>query len=324
MAPLPASGGVWTRAALAGHERAAGKAGGRLALAKPIQFRNILLGTDFSASSAAAVPYAAAMARHYEGKVYVAHVSTPETYGFVPPSLGRPRLKQVQAHARTQMAEFIQSARLHGVPHETLFGVGEVVDVFWELVPQHGIDLIAVGTRGRRGLNKLIMGSVAEEIFRLAQVPVLTVSPGSLGRRKPFPFRRILFPTDFSADSERARDVAVSLAEEFEAQLLLLHVTPGPAEDVGAVRELSERIAARLRELLPAERLLRCQVCVEHGSPAEEILRAAAEHKADLIVMGVRGAGALVRMSTTVGSTAHEVVSQARAPVLTVRGIQKS
>src|SRR6185503_18408889 len=107
---------------------------------------------------------------------------------------------------------------------------GEIWDGLEQVISQHNADVIVTGTRGRRGLRKLIMGSVAEEILRVSPVPVLTVHPEA-GQTCPHEPRTILFPTDFSADSMRALAYALSLAQEFQARMIFLHVASSIHDD---------------------------------------------------------------------------------------------
>ena len=123
--------------------------------------------------------------------------------------------------------------QLQGVPHEVLFGVGDVWKVLSRLIGEHDVDLILVGTHGRTAARKLLMGSVAEKIFRQATCPVLIVGPNVPGMKNGGrQFQRILFATDFSKDSLAALPYAVSLTEEDQSQLALLHVVEQPSAGI--------------------------------------------------------------------------------------------
>ena len=168
----------------------------------------------------------------------------------------------------------------------------------------------------RTGLEKVLLGSVAEEIFRQALCPVLTVGPrSSLRPKKPAELSRILYATDFSPESLAATPYAISLAREHRAQLILLHSMKS-SEAASALRHT-------LRDLVPFGADLRCQpdCVVECGAPANKILEVSEGHEADLIVLGVHGAdGHLARIMHFVSSDAYRIVTQAKRPVLTVRG----
>jgi nucleotide-binding universal stress UspA family protein len=196
------------------------------------------------------------------------------------------------------------------------------------------VDLIVIGTHGRTGFRKVVMGSVAEKIFRHASCPVLTIGPGVPSEAPAVEqFHRILFPTDFGGASQHALSYAIALANSSHAKLVLLHVlSPMPvvetgpywylANDVNQRREIVRPAATeRLRNLLPpGTRLFSSpQFEVVFDFPPEGIAAVAAEQKADLILMGVRGAS--LRTGNHIPwAVAHEVLCRAHCPVLTVHG----
>jgi nucleotide-binding universal stress UspA family protein len=189
-----------------------------------------------------------------------------------------------------------------------------------EFVRNHAVDLVVVGTSVRGGLGKVLLGSTAEDIIRVAPCPVLTVGPhvtASVG------VCSIVCATDFSLGSLRAAEFAVSLAHKFQADLTLIHVVEGVLTDSpDRAIQLTEQ---RLREMIPSEPQLPHgpEVVVEIGPVAERILAIAKELIADIIVMGVRGAGAFAETASHFGSIAHRVVALAPCPVMTVGDVQK-
>ena len=289
-------------------------------LSARLRLQNVVLATDFSDASKAAVGYAAAIARTYQGKVYAVHVIVPEVYTYNPPETLPQIEERVQRWAEEQMKTLMGSEQLRHVPHEGMVRHGEVWDALEQVISQHNADVIVTGTRGRRGLRKLVMGSVAEEILRLSPLPVLTVHPEA-GQTRPHEPRTILFPTDFSADSILALAYALSLAQEFQACMIFLHAAPSMPGDAEVRNRLQTFFSDQLRQMIPPETQSWCrqQLVVEFGDPSQAILQCADNYKADLIVMGVRGAGSMVRAATHFGSTAYRVISAARAPVLSVR-----
>ncbi len=294
--------------------------------ARSIRLANALLLTDFSPSSELALPYAVAVARQYSGKVYVVHVISPEMYEYVPPEFV-PRVQmEIQNYGQRRMRELLTHPELEQVPHEGLVREGEIWDTLKELAEELHIDLIVVGTHGRRGLKKALTGAVAEEVLRLARSPVLTVGPQCRGIAPEHRPERILYATDFSADSVQAMAYAISLAEEFGASLVPAYVAPQIGEDPSTRTRFKEFFEERLQQLL-AEQMWRAgpiDYRVKFGVPADGILQAAVEENVDLIVMGVRGAGCLVRAAHRLGTTAERVVSEACCPVLTIRGLGSS
>lgn len=292
-----------------------------------VSMRNILVATDFSHSSDAALAHAASIARRYDAKMFVAHVIRPDAYQLVPPEATTVALEQTRRYAEQQMASLLISGRLRDIPHQVLLGTGELWTVLSEMLGQHEIDMIVVGTHGRTGVRKLLLGSAAEEIFRMAPCPVLTVGPkveapeGAAPAPDPLSRRRFLYATDFTAHSERAAAYAVSLAQENQAHLTLLHVVQESAEVSPHNRaRLVEFFTKRLHDLLPGEAEMWCEpdIKVEFGEPADTILKVAGDTKSELIALGVRRTGTFPGHLPP--ATAYKVVCQAHCPVLTVRG----
>jgi nucleotide-binding universal stress UspA family protein len=227
--------------------------------------------------------------------------------------------------AKTEMERV--DAQLTGLPRDAIIGLGSSL---WEaasrLIEDRHIDLIVMGTHRRTGFKKALLGSSAEEVFRRSHIPVLMNGPAArVGAHSGGRFRCILFATDFNAVSSVAAPYAVSLAQENQAQLVLLHALPLPKPGKSIKPgELSVAEAIhRLEELVPQEAELWCRpkALVEHGEPAGQILAAAKQCNADLIVLGVRGVHALTSVAARlIRDTAYDVVAHAPCPVLTVRG----
>jgi nucleotide-binding universal stress UspA family protein len=195
-----------------------------------------------------------------------------------------------------------------------------------QILSDREMDLVILGTHGRTGAMKFLLGSVAEEIFRRASVPVLTIGPSvrkvahSGGR-----FHRVLFPTAFTPEAQGAAPYAVSMAQENQARLLLLNVMRDPTlkGTDKAGQDSVANVMHQLHELGPqaAELWCRSEATVRFGNPSERILEVASEHDADLIVLGVRDAAGRLGAATHLErTTAHKVVAHAACPVLTVRG----
>ena len=181
-----------------------------------IALRSILMALDFSSASNAALPYALATVRAYDARLYLAHVIRPDVYTLVSPEALSAVLEQAHRNAEQQMAKILVSGRLRGVPHQVLLGQGELWGVLSTMIQQYEIDLVVMGTHGRTGLQKMLLGSVAEQVFRMATCPVLTVGPGVPGDEVPEQVRlhRIVYATDFSPAAESAAGYALSLAQE--------------------------------------------------------------------------------------------------------------
>lgn len=289
---------------------------------KPVQLRNILYATDFSTASEAALGYALAIARRYDSQIFIAHVIRPDVYQMLPPENLTGVLSQIRHYAEQEMANLLISGRFRGVPHQILLEQGQFWPVLSGMIERNGIDLIVVGTRGRTGVQKLLLGSAAEEIFRLAQGPVMTVGPSVSGHAPAeAELRHILYATDFAPASERAAAYALSFAQEHRAHLTLLHVVPDVDQSTATnIARLREFFTKRLEKIVPQEAALWCEpeLAVAFGHPADGVLEVAKARQADLIVLGVRGTAAFPGHLPP--ATAYKIVCQAICPVLTVRG----
>ena len=203
--------------------------------------------------------------------------------------------------------------------------VGELWPTLEEIVQQKKIDLIVIGTHGRTGIARALLGSAAEEIFRKASCAVLTVGPNiSKDTKRRLRMKEILYATDFSPESLGALPYAVSLAQEHQARLTVLNVMEdAKTGDLVHPEHFVEFTMRQLRGLVPPESDRWCepQFKVERGRAAEKIMETAIALGADLIVLGVKGLGGHIGAATHISRrTAHQVVTQAECPVLTVRG----
>ncbi len=288
-----------------------------------ISLKNILYATDFSSTAESALPYALGLAKKFGSTIWAVHVRFPVTYPVVAPE-GIPQVMETAEEQAKQESEQLHK-ELAGVPHKVVIGEGDIWPVIDETVKQQKIDLIVMGTRGRTGIGRVLLGSVAEEIFRRISCPVLTVGPHVSKRaEKQLEMKEILYATDFSPASLAALPYATSLAQENQAKLTLLHVIGEPkAGELVHPEQYVDSTVRQLRKLVPAEAELWCEpkFMVEQGSPAEKIMEVAATCGADLIVLGLRapegGIGATTHLFRPI---AHRVVTQAQCPVLTVRG----
>ena len=289
-----------------------------------VNFHNVLFLTDFSEPSEAAVPFLTAVARAYGSRTFVLNVLLPDPLLYSTPTAINLVEEAQRDTAKAAMQQV--AAQLSGLPYETHVEWGpEVWPIAEEAIRSHGIDLVVVGTHGRTGTEKLLLGSVAEEIFRRSPVPVLTVGPNvSKGMHSGGRFHCVLFATDFSAHSLGALPYALSLAQENQARLILLHVLQHNGLNAPSLSQTAIAAAfSKLKELIPegTDNWCRPETLVESGEPASRILEIGKEHGADLIVLGVRNSAEHLGSAIRLGrATAHKVVVDAPCPVLTVRG----
>jgi nucleotide-binding universal stress UspA family protein len=285
-----------------------------------ISLKNILFATDFSPAADAAAPFAIQIAQRYGAKVYGVHANPFDNYTAAAPeawaAMAEAADKETKEHAQRL------NEQLKGVEHEVVIGEGNIWEVMSNLIKQKEIDLIVLGTRGRTGLGKTLLGSVAEQILRQAACPVLTVGPHVTSQpEKAVRMHEILYATDLAADFPAAAPYAISLAQENQAHLALLYVIENQKTgELVHPAELADSKLSKLRQLVPQEAELWCEprCLVEQGNPPEKILEAADKQGADLIVLGARPARGLATHLNT--GAVHKVVSHAKCPVLTVRG----
>lgn len=279
-----------------------------------ISLQNILFATDFSSCSDGALSYAVGLCQRYGSTLYTVHVVREELSDVQPPDPF-----YLLHSAERKMASLAKADPLRGIQHRALLKEGDVSQVLPELIDELKIDLLVLGTRGRGGLKKLLLGSVAEEILGFALCPVLTVGPHVSGLGAATNLKRILYATGLQRDSAKSLAFAVQLAGREHAQVTLVHVvkplTDAPSDYLEAATEDARK---RIAQLIPAEATVDADFVVDVGMPAERIVKTASERKADLIVMGAHH-GSFARMSAHLPwVTPHQVLCHAGCPVVTV------
>lgn len=276
---------------------------------------NIVVGLDFSPASDLALQYAAAIARQYQGQLHLVHAVQPHAYEepeTLPPETEerlREALERMQATTR----------RLGNIPYRIYAKHGYAAEVLALLAKSSGADLMVVGTHGASGLKKLALGSVAEQVFRQAPCPVLTVGPKAPDPADKVELREILYTTNLLSESYEALRYALCLAEAGSARLTLLHVLEASKPDTAVEYEaIVSPCRKRLQRMIPAEAQLSSapRFRVEFGLAAlDVILQVAAELPSDLLVMDVRRAEAWV---SHLPDKACQLIARAPCPVLTV------
>jgi nucleotide-binding universal stress UspA family protein len=197
------------------------------------------------------------------------------------------------------------------------------------LAAEIGADLVMAATHGRSGWKRALLGSVTDQLLHHLEAPLLTVPPAAPLKTSDFAPSKIVLGCDFSPDSMQAVSHALALAQEYQAELHLVHVLEPSiyrtlekniTELVLRLEEaVRESVGRRLLELLPAEvsDWSRVVTAVLSGTAHGEILQYAKDVGADLIVVGVRGHRNLHEF--LVGSTTDRILRQAPCPVLTLR-----
>ena len=288
-----------------------------------IALKNVLLASDLSPDSQAALAWAQRIAQRYGSKLIVTHVISPAETALVPPEYWGSSMQMIDEAAKGQLDQM--NAGFQDMAHEVRLEHGRLPEIISAEIEQLHIDLLVLGTHGREGAARFVMGSAAEELLRRVRCPVLTVGPKVNGPVcKKVVFREILFATNFGSESLAAVTYAISLAEEFQARLTLLNVMNDEDFDLPTDPQVALKChMERLRKIVPADADLesRPDCIVEFGNGAEQILRVAHERSADLIVLGARPvAGHMVAATHLSAATIHSVIARAMCPVMTVCG----
>ena len=283
-----------------------------------ISLRNVLVATDFAAASSLPLLYALSLVRRYGATLYLAHVVRPDPLRRADTASLRAVVDQAWREGQRLTTDLLVSGELRGVPHKLLIGEGEIWDGLAIMVQDNSIDLIVSGTRGRTGLSKMLFGSVAEQIFRQAPCPVITVGPNAAAPSGQA-LERILYATDFTPQSLHAASYALSLAQHYQARLWLLHVLAEGAS-AGPASLAEEEARIRLTSIIggAGKLAINAEVFAGRGAAGQQILHFAERQSAQLIVLGVThpGQGPFAGRRWNVAS---EVAGRAVCPVLTVR-----
>lgn len=296
-----------------------------------ISVRNVLYATDFSATSEAALPYATAICRKFQSQLHVAHILSDTSLLLMTGGVEYPTFELLYedaiAIAKEKMAAV--QVRLAGIPNRSHLRHGQVWKNLSSIAAENDIDLIVLGTHGRTGLGKLLLGSVAEDILRHARRPVLTVGPKIRGHAKlpeygsgsilapvKLELQRILCAMNFASRSQPLAPTAIALAEQFEARLTLMRVLEDYAKLDSPPGAIEDGVR-RLQAVVPndADLAYAPEIIIEFGCPWACIVKKAMEREADLIVLGARSVDNTTRLPW---STVHQVVAHATCPVLTV------
>lgn len=298
----------------------------------PERIDAILCPTDFSPFSHRSLRHAIAVAQRSGARLKVAHVvpGLPAFTGAAPlPDAVAGLIPQSRSHAEAELRRFVEPAVEARVLVETEVRVGEPWRELRSIAEELPADLVVMGTHGRSGFERFVLGSATEKLLRLLPCPVLSVCREE-GRtwQAPGLVRRILYATDLSDVSLEGMAYTLALALGERAELTLLHVVEelsGLAESIqmpgiGSLGPELERVAGARLGLMVSEANQRFDAEVtgrlSRGRAWREILRIAAEERSDVIAIGP-GHGALEQF--LFGSDAHHVVREATCPVLTLR-----
>jgi nucleotide-binding universal stress UspA family protein len=283
-----------------------------------MDIKNVLVPTDFSLPSRTALAYGVALARRFKARLTLFHVLDSRSLLWRAAEHNKDLSKQLREDAVQRLATLLAPEDEDDLDLQILLKSGTVSEEIDKAIEESGADIVVMGTHGRTGIGRWIIGSTTESLLRTMPVPVLTVSHAT----RPMNFERILFATDFSDASEPGFVYARDMARALQARLVVLHVlktasleeplTPRRRE---VARETAQsKLAALVRD--GASHGIDVEAFLAEGTPASEILRAAADNRADLILLNITARGTLERV--LFGTTAEHIVKGANVPVLSI------
>jgi nucleotide-binding universal stress UspA family protein len=290
------------------------------------QIKSILCPVDFSEFSVSAYEYAQSLAWHYKAKLLLQHVlysMKPMDWWNIYPDSYEESCRKRRADVEQQLQEFVRRHTRTELRPQCFAQDGSVTDLILSLAEAQAVNLIVMGTHGLRGVDRLMLGSVTERVLRQARCPVLAVRKPAhhvvrpAGDPEPVHLGKLLLCTDFSDHAHHAAKYAFSMAKEYGAELTLLHVL----EDLSRSTSLegaTEKVAKQLEELITPKTREghNVKATVRIGKPYQQIIQLALEAQIDLVIMGVRGRGALDK--ALFGSTTYRVIQLGSCPVLAV------
>jgi nucleotide-binding universal stress UspA family protein len=292
------------------------------------EFKVILCPIDFSEFSVRAYRHALSLAEHYRARLVAHHVvelwQHPAVSFAATAALLDEYCQSLRENGKEKLREFVKKHTHNEIQPELVVDEGMAADAILAFAKEKKADLIVMGTHGRRGYDRLMLGSVTDRVMRRAPCPVLAVREpprDSLAAEKhqghAHHLNKILYCADFSVNSAAALNYAISAAEEYNAELTLMHVledSPKQAQMEQAIADVTER----LEKMIPpaARKALRIKTAVRVGKPYAQVIEFVVEHQIDMVCMGARGHGALDL--AVFGSTTYRVMQLGPCPVLAV------
>jgi len=288
-----------------------------------MQLKSILCPIDFSDFSAAAYQHALSLAEYYKSRMVALHVVELWKYPFADYAAHEADYAKfsgaMNEGGEVKLQRFVKEFSFGAVQPELVVHQGNAPNCILSFAQKHNMEGIVMGTHGRRGFDRVVLGSTTDRVIRKAVCPVLVVSnaaqsaldTGPDGRHR---LSRILYCTDFSNNSERAREYAISVTAEYGAELIVFHV----AENVPSTESILYERTQELDKLFSGaeHKNLKMKSAVRFGKPYEEIVRYATEAQANLIIMTARGGDAMDR--AVFGSTTYRVIQLGPCPVLAI------
>lgn len=277
----------------------------------------IVVPTDFSSVSTRAMTFAMTLAGSGT-RVTAVHALDPFSYRFGPQESSNLRRQQAWASAQSSMANWMREGKF--CTAEMMVVEDEPAIAVADFASSRGANLVVLGTSARRHGERLLLGSVAEEIFREIKCPVVVFGPKA-SFRKMRKACRFVFPTDLEPHSLAALSQLSNLRARFHADIAVIRAVADA--DFPGKRGRLQKETRKKFETAADQNLRRHtkKISVVFAPPAKAIPNFANRFGADAIIMGIRSGGELSRATTHIPWTlAHRVIAEATCPVITIRG----
>lgn len=285
-----------------------------------VSVKKILLATDFSSASEKAATYARALARRFSSTIEIAHVFDPSIVtSYEEAIIGMP-VNERRRISNESLQRLRDDFSVSGIDTRTTSPEGHRPAAgLLRVAKEHEVDVIVAGTQSKSGVERLILGSTAEQLIRNAECPVLTVGPNAKScGDAPLVFQTIVYATDFSAEAAKAAVYALSFAQDSGAHLYFSYVL-GLHTATSWKTELTDgAFQSALKRMIPESSYDWCspECMVQHGDAAQAILELAERVQADLIVLGARKAS--FWLTHIERGLTPDLLAQATCPVMTV------
>lgn len=285
-----------------------------------VSIKKILFATDFSSASDKAASYARALGRRFSSTVEIAHVFDPSVVSSHEEAIVGLPIKERRRISNEKLVRLQDDFAAFGIDAKTLCHEGHrPFAALLKLAKENEVDLIVTGTQSKSAVERLILGSTAEQLIRNAECPVLTVGPNAetVGDA-PLAFQTIIYATDFSAEATKAAIYALSFAQDSRAHLYFCYVMSLQIDNAAKKEFLDGAFQSAMKKMVPDCSYDWCdpEFVVEHGDAAKAILELAARVKADLIVLGARNAS--FWLTNIERGLTPSLLAQATCPVMTV------
>ena len=280
-------------------------------------FYQIVVPTDCSSASAGALEFALVLADR-GSRVTAVHAVDSLQYKFGPRELSKVRKRQVWSVAQESVSRWLQESKLSGC--DTIVMEGEAAPAIAAFAAAKGADLVVLATSARRPTARLLLGSVAEEVFRMVKCPVFVLGTKAAAAKKRMP-SRLVFATDLEPHSLAALSQLSNIGDGLGASISVIRAVhpdiTSRTERNRIRKETIQKVEAAADSTL-RRRIRKIHVVFAH--PVKGIVGFASRVKANAIVMGIRSGGELTRAATHIPwALAHRVINEGPCPVLTIR-----